>query len=155
MIDAQSISDALGGRKYGKGYRSACPACGGSDKSTKFSMTDTSDRVLVHCHAGCLFTDIVTELRSRGLWPEPEKLPYRQALEYRKNKLHDAIEAALNHELNVLIQFVGWRVADRQLVKDKRFREQRLDWRPMPGTHWERELLAAQRIKKALGVLYG
>ena len=70
MIDAQTIAEALGGRHYGNSYRSPCPVCGGSDKSTKFTMTDASDRVLVHCHAGCQFADIVSELRSRGLWPD-------------------------------------------------------------------------------------
>ena len=70
MIDAETIATALGGRRYGKGYRSPCPVCGGSEKSTKFTMRDASDRVLVYCHAGCQFTDITAELRSRGLWPD-------------------------------------------------------------------------------------
>ena len=70
MIDAETIATALGGRRYGNSYRSPCPVCGGSDKSTKFTMRDAGHRVLVYCHAGCQFTDIAAELRSRGLWPD-------------------------------------------------------------------------------------
>jgi putative DNA primase/helicase len=89
-MDAQTISDALGGKRSGKGYRSACPVCGGSDKSTKFTMTDASDRVLVHCYAGCSFADISAELRRRGLWPDStqeqkhvfQKKKHQQAVEY-------------------------------------------------------------------------
>lgn len=69
-MDAETIAAALGGKKYGNSYRSACPVCGGSDKSTKFTMTDAGGRVLVYCHAGCPFADIAAELRSRGLWPD-------------------------------------------------------------------------------------
>jgi hypothetical protein len=69
-MDAQTIAEALNGKRYGKGYRSACPVCGGSDKSTKFTMTDTGDRTLIYCFSGCSFIELVTELRSRGLWPD-------------------------------------------------------------------------------------
>ena len=69
-MDAQTIADALELRREGNSFRGACPVCGGSDKATKFSMTDAGDRVLVHCFSGCSFTDIAAELRSRGLWPD-------------------------------------------------------------------------------------
>ena len=63
--------------------------------------------------------------------------------------------STLSHELIVLDLIVGQRVADRQLARDKRFREQRPEWRPIPDEHWQREILAAKRISKALEVLYG
>ena len=149
MIDAKTIADALGGKRYGNGYRSSCPVCGGSDKSTKFIMKDHGDRVLIHCFAGCDFIDVAAELRRRGLWPEPEKLPIKQAREYRRKKTREQIEEALNHELNVLLQFVGWRVADRHV------KTPRPGWKPLPKEHWEREILAVKRIQQALEVMYG
>ena len=93
-MDAQTISEALDGRRYGKGYRSACPVCGGSDKSTKFTMTDTGDRVLVYCFSGCSFTDIVAELRSRGLWPDAS--PEQKAEWLHKQSLAK-VESAKNY----------------------------------------------------------
>lgn len=69
-MDAETIATALNGKRYGKGYRSACPVCGGSDKSTKFTMTDSGGRTLIYCFSGCSFIELVTELRSRGLWPD-------------------------------------------------------------------------------------
>ena len=69
-MNAQQISDALGGRPYGDGFRTCCPAHGG-DNPTSLSIRDTDDGyVLVHCFAGCSYQDIVVELRQRGLWPE-------------------------------------------------------------------------------------
>ena len=149
MLNAQEIADALGGRRSGNGYRSACPVCGGSDKATKFSIKDAGGRVLIHCYAGCDFIDIVTELRSRGLWPEPDKLPTTKAIAYKKQKTRQEIEAALNHELNVLLQFIGWRCAGRHVTNP------RLGWKRLPDEHWDREVLAVQRVKQALRELYG
>jgi len=148
MIDAQAIAEALDGRRIGDSYRSACPCCGGSDKATKFSIKDAGDRVLIHCHAGCEFIDIVTELRSRGLWPEPDKLPTLQAISYQQRKTRIEIEEALNHELNVLMQYIGWRCAGRHVTTP------RPGWKRLPDEHWGREVLAAQRIKQALRELY-
>jgi hypothetical protein len=93
-MDAEIIAAALGGKRYGKGYRSACPVCGGSDKSTKFSMKDAGDRVLVYCHAGCQFIDIAAELRRRGLWPD--STPEQQADWSRKQAIANA-EAAKDY----------------------------------------------------------
>ena len=148
MIDAKTISEALGGRRTGDSYRSACPVCGGSNKATKFSVKDEGGRVLVHCHAGCDFIDIVTELRNRGLWPESGKLPKIQAVAYKKRKARHETEEALSHELNVLVQFVGLRVAGRQV------KNPRPGWEPLPEEPWNREILAVQRIRQALGELY-
>lgn len=38
-------------QKYGDGWRAKCPACGGQTR--KLSITETLERVLVHCFAGC------------------------------------------------------------------------------------------------------
>jgi hypothetical protein len=42
-------------------YRANCPACGGRS-GTKFSITQTQDRVLVHCFGGCPLKSILAAL---------------------------------------------------------------------------------------------
>ena len=92
-LDAQTISEALGGKRYGNGYRSACPVCGGSGKSIKFTMTDASDRVLIHCFGGCDFVDLTAELRSRGLWSDTS--PEQREQFQQRRRSNDTEEAKI------------------------------------------------------------
>ena len=136
-------------------YTARCPAH--EDKTPSLSITEAEDgKVLIKCHAGCPVEDIVgaVGLEVKDLFPE-SNLTQKQKHEYRYHKSRAEIEAALSHELIVMIQVVGQRVADRNLEKDSVFRKQRPDWTPMSNDHWDREILAAQRIKNALVVLYG
>ena len=153
-MDAAIIAESLDLKRNGTGWRGPCPICGGSDKSQKFVIRDDGDHVLVHCFAGCEQDAIVRELKARKLWPESGLSP-QQKMSRRREKSRAEIEAALSHELVVLDLIVGQRVADRQLARDKRFRDQRPEWRPIPDEHWQREILAAKRIRTALEVLYG
>ena len=156
-MDASSIAESLNLRRNGNGWRGPCPVCGGSDKSSKFSIRDGDmGGVIVWCFAGCTQREIIKELKSRNLWPLRKSLVSPQEKYSASHKKSTAaIEAALSHELVVLNMIVGERVSDRQLARDKRFREQRPEWRPIPDEHWQREILAAKRIKAALEVLYG
>ena len=155
MIDAQFIAESLDGKRSGKGWIALCPSH--DDRNPSLSISDGDDgKILLHCHAGCSVYQIASAagFSLKDLFPRSNLSP-QQKREYHRKQSHAEIEKALSHELNVLIQFVGWRVADRAVTKDGKFREQRPDWRPIPNEHWDRELLAAQRIKKALEVLYG
>lgn len=67
MADARTISEHLGGKKYGKSYRAPCPCHGGSNP-TSLVITDAGDRTLVYCHAGCNQRDLIETLSSMGLW---------------------------------------------------------------------------------------
>ena len=154
-MDTQTIAESLGAKRSGKGWIAKCPAH--EDRSPSLSITEGRDgRVLIKCHAGCPTVDIVgtVGLGLRDLFPESDLTP-KQKQQYRKQKTRAEIEAALSHELLVLIQIVGQRVADRKLARDNKFREQRPDWRPTPNEHWEREQLAAKRVVKFIGELYG
>jgi len=151
VMDAATIAHALGGRKSGDGYRAACPCCGGSDGSTRFSIKDANGRVLVHCFAGCEFEAIAKELRSRGLWPEPD-LPKKQIIKCRMEKERAELDEALLHDLVVLEQFLVMRIAGRRYKQT--FRAQRPDYRPPPDATWEREELAIKRIRTALREIY-
>lgn len=67
MSDARSIVEALGGRWSGRGGLCFCPAHDNSH-TPALSVSEADDgRLLLHCHAGCAFTDIVDALRDRGI----------------------------------------------------------------------------------------
>ena len=68
---ATDISNALGGRRMGKGFIARCPAH--DDRMPSLSIADGADgadgKILVHCHAGCTQDEVIAALRTRGLWP--------------------------------------------------------------------------------------
>jgi hypothetical protein len=83
-INAADIAAALGGRPNGSdSFTCCCPAH--EDKSPSLSIKDTGDKILLHCFAGCSFEEIVSVLRSRGLWPEfiPKKYKGRRPVTER------------------------------------------------------------------------
>lgn len=71
QIDAEQIAFALDkGHRVGPNrYMACCPAH--SDKTPSFSITQTSEKVLLYCFAGCSQGEVIEALRQRGLWPEP------------------------------------------------------------------------------------
>jgi hypothetical protein len=72
MIEPRDIAEALGGRRTLNGWMCKCPAH--EDDQPSLSVSAKPDgSPLIHCFAGCGFTDIVTALRDRGLWPAPTK----------------------------------------------------------------------------------
>jgi len=132
-----------------------CPAH--DDRSPSLTVKECDDgRTLLYCHAGCTAADVVAAvgLELKDLFPE-STLPKVKRKEHSIRASHNELESALYHELLVLTQIVGIRVGERQMARNKAFRTARPDWRPMPREHWDREILAAKRIKAALGVLYG
>ena len=59
------------GRRVREGeYLACCPAH--QDKSPSLSISEKSDRTLVHCFSGCPQGDVIDALRSMGLWQEPQ-----------------------------------------------------------------------------------
>jgi putative DNA primase/helicase len=68
-MTAESIAQALGGRKAGTTWMARCPAH--ADREPSLSIKDgDGGRVLVRCHAGCDQERVIATLRSRGLWTE-------------------------------------------------------------------------------------
>jgi hypothetical protein len=64
---AESIAEALGGRKVGTGWMARCPAHG--DRKPSLSIAEgQGGTVLVHCHAGCDQRDVIAGLHASGLW---------------------------------------------------------------------------------------
>jgi len=71
VIDAQTISEALGGKRSGAGYLACCPAH--DDHHPSFSIHDGHNgKPVVHCLAGCSQGAVIAALTERGLWPEKD-----------------------------------------------------------------------------------
>jgi len=67
--NAETIAFALGGRRVGKQWMARCPCPAHEDTDPSLSIRDADDgKVLVRCHAGCDQSNVIGELRSRGLW---------------------------------------------------------------------------------------
>jgi DNA primase len=135
-------------------YTACCPAH--DDKDPSLSITETSDRkVLLKCFSGCTAAEIVGAigLELKDLFP-PSDLSNSARKQYAVKKSRAQITEALHHELVVMLQIIGTRMADNQLARDSRFREARPEWRPMPADPWDREILAAKRIRNGLEALY-
>lgn len=70
MSTPEDIARALGGAKRsGSNWSCKCPAH--EDNKASLSITQNfSGKLLVHCHAGCEPTNVISFLRAKGLWPE-------------------------------------------------------------------------------------
>jgi hypothetical protein len=69
FASAETLAEALDGRKTGRGWMARCPAH--NDREPSLSIRETDDgKVLVHCHAGCDQEHVIAALRVCGLWPE-------------------------------------------------------------------------------------
>ena len=69
---AQTIAEALRGRRDGGGWLACCPAHDDRDPSLSISDGDNG-KVLVHCHAGCSQADVIAALIELGLWQNGER----------------------------------------------------------------------------------
>ena len=69
----------------------------------------------------------------------------------RRSAVRSLLDQAFEGAVEPMLDFLA---DDRKLTKNTRFREQNPGWRPIPFEHWDREILAASRIKKSLGELY-
>ena len=69
-MTADSIAQALHGRRSGSSWMAKCPAH--RDHNPSLSISEVSGKVLLHCHAGCAQSDVIEQLRVRRLWPNGE-----------------------------------------------------------------------------------
>ena len=128
MATAEIIATALGGRKAGGGWMAPCP--GHDDRIPSLAIRDTNDgTVLVRCHAGCAQEQVISILRSRGLWTanEPRSYPARQ-LDVQHNpdqddaKRTDAIWRATAPANNTMVEsYLASRGLNLQMVSALRF----------------------------------
>lgn len=92
MSDARTLTIALGGRWYGRYGLACCPAHG--DRKPSLSIADAADgKLLLSCKAGCLFADVLTALRDRGLLDRDARPQPPSAAEIARRKAEDEAEA--------------------------------------------------------------
>ena len=53
----ESIAEAFGLKRSGAEYKGPCPICGGTDR---FHVKNGTDKLLLHCRNGCLFSDLAS-----------------------------------------------------------------------------------------------
>ncbi len=165
-----AIWSALGvGAIPAKGRHGPCPGCGGKDRFRLLPHRAenggwvcgqggnpiTGDGFDLLVHTGIVRTpgEALT-LVAEHLGIEANPVARRKAREAAQAAERQRLEVALAHELRALLLVLDNRIGDREIERDQRFREARPEWRPLPGEHWERERLAAQRITALLGKLY-
>ena len=73
MSEARRITAMLGGRWYGRYGAACCPAH--QDTRPSLTITDAPGRLLLHCKAGCGFTDVLTALRWKGVLEGINRMP--------------------------------------------------------------------------------
>ena len=84
-MNAEIICEALGGKRTGRDrYKARCPAH--DDKSPSLSIAQ-KERVLVFCHGGCTQEEVISALRSRGLWYETT----RKAPKFAESELDESM----------------------------------------------------------------
>ncbi len=71
-MSALGVSQALRGKRHGKGFLVRCPlpshGQGHGDRHPSLSVRDGADvKLLVFCHSGCASADVLAALRDRGL----------------------------------------------------------------------------------------
>lgn len=121
-------------RKSGAGWQALCAAH--NDKYPSLSIDEVDGKVLLYCHAGCTFEDIVGslgleayQLFEHGIAPKLIAAGV-SLVEVRKH---------LHHELIVLSLIVGDRIEGKQINDQDR----------------QRERVAVRRVRAALEGIYG
>ncbi len=150
------------------GRHGPCPGCGGRDR---FRLDDRDGRGTWICGGGGapvsgdgfdLLVHVCGMNKREALRAVAQHLGIQgdsgsaaRLADIRGQREREQIEHALRHEVLILLEYVQTRVIERELARDRRFRQARPGWRPFPPGPWEREELAARRIQAGLGVLYG
>lgn len=141
FVTAEPLLQRLDGvQKSGQSWRARCPACGGT--SRKVIVTQTDDRVLVHCFGGCKAEDVIgaVGLTWADLFP-PRMKP--QTREERDRARRAMREAGWASALQVLAKEAAIiRIAAAQLLKDE----------PIEWEDYCRLVKAEERVAEALGV---
>jgi len=131
-------------RKYGQGYRAACPAHEGTSRSS-LSIREADDgRVLLHCFAGC---GVINVVQSLGL--------------ETKDLFERSITANMTFEEKVRIRQLAkqsqWKAAIKSLPLEIRIIEfaavDLANGRPLSEPDRQRLILASKRIRSAKVVL--
>lgn len=132
-MNAETIAKALGrSSRTAGGFTAQCPAHNDRNPSLSISESDEG-KILVHCHAGCSNDAVVATLKSRGLWPEPERREPKTAPKAKKKVVA---------EYDYCDPFTGEVVMQVVRYEPKDFRQRR----PNGQGGWDWSVPASHRI---------
>lgn len=102
MTDARSLTVALRGKWSGRSGTACCPAH--DDRNPSLSLADGAEgRLLLTCHAGCSFSDIIAALRGLGLLDGRQSFrsprPICEAKRKAAERAHDVKRSSLASRL--------------------------------------------------------
>ncbi len=133
-VTAEEISIKLNGHRLGKDkYQAQCPAH--EDKSPSLAITQASDRVLLHCFAGCDYQSLL-----RVLGVESHQLNYNSKYFIPRKIKTSGVKLTYRDVLDVL---------DIQLRICLIAIQKRLRFETLTSEEIAEEKLAVKRIKKA------
>lgn len=65
-MNARELTSALGGKWYGRYGKARCPTH--DDRNPSLTIRDGAKSLLLKCHAGCEWRDIISAIGALGLW---------------------------------------------------------------------------------------
>lgn len=153
MGNAGSISHALDGRKSGDGYRVQSVCHGGTDRN--LFLSDGADgRLIAKCYSHvCSYKTIMTTLEDMGLKPKSQ-LDGRQRERFIQKKTRRQLMESLFFESHILLQYLNDRAGDIAKAGDRNYLKRHPEFIPMSDEPFQREMEAALRTKKIIGLLY-
>ena len=153
MSLAESISHALGGRASGKGFRVPTICHNGTGKNLYLADGDNGKLIATCFSHGCEYKTIMQAIEAQGLKPKAESSrKQRQQFSQIKNK-RELIDIFFT-ELHILLQFINDRIGDRYKLADRNYLKLHPEFTPMPEEPFEREKLAAHRVKILICEIY-
>jgi DNA primase len=80
IVNAQIISEHLGGKKQGNSYLCHCPIH--DDKNPSLQVSDSNDgKIRVYCHAKCPTKNVIEYLKNENLWPTKSQTARKRIIE--------------------------------------------------------------------------
>ena len=153
MSLSESISQALNGKKSGKGFRVPTVCHNGKGKNLYLADGDDGKLIATCFSHGCEYKAIMQALEAQGLKPNAESTQkQRKYFAQIKNK-RELIDIFFT-ELHILLQYINDRIGDRHKLADRNYLKLHSEFQPMPEEPFEREKLAAHRVKILIGEIY-
>ena len=153
MSLAESISQTLGGRSSGKGFRIPAFWRGSTDLNVYIEDGVNGSLIAVDHSQHDDYKTMMQAFESEGLKPKDEfNGKQRQAFIQKKSRRQ--LMESLFFESHILLQYLNDRAGDIAKAGDRNCLKLHPEFTPMPAEPFERELLAAIRTKKIIGQLY-
>jgi len=151
---SESISQALNGKRSGKGFRVPTVCHNGAGKNLYLADGDDGKLIATCFSHGCEYKVIMQALEEQELKPKSASTQ-KQRQEFKQKKNMRELRDLLFREAHILQQFNIDRIGDARKFTDQNYLKHHPEHQPMPEEFFEREMLAAHRVKKLIGGIYG